>query len=129
MARQRKPRPSAASARAPAQPPTFGWIPQPPPPTNLELIQSGVYENFGVTRELLEARDRLRAHMRDPATIERAAFERRAGRVGPEMLVGTFIGQRIKNRRRTRETCVVALVRRKVTDHERICESCRLHEM
>jgi hypothetical protein len=67
--------------------------------------------------------------MYDPKTIERAAFERRKGRVGPEMFVGSYIGPRVRDGRRTNDTCVVALVRRKVTDHERICESCRLHEL
>jgi hypothetical protein len=73
--------------------------------------------------------------MHDPATIERAAFERRAGRVGPEMMVGTYIGPRIKGGRlqkkgrKAARACVVAMVRHKVTNHERICESCRLHEL
>src|SRR5262245_47430958 len=115
--------PSAPSSEQP----TFGWVRQPAPPSIEEAART--YARFGVTRGLLEARERLHAYMRSPETIERAAFERRAGRVGPESLVGSYIGPRVKAGRLTDEMCVVGLVRRKERDRARICESCRLHDL
>src|SRR5262249_24090317 len=68
-------------------------------------------------------------YVRSYETIQRAAFERRPGRVGPEMFVGSYIGPRLRNGQLIDQTCVVALVRQKVRDKARICESCRLDEL
>jgi hypothetical protein len=117
---------SASAAR-----PTFGWVKQPPPPTIEEIVQKGVYAEFGATRELLEAQERLHDYMDSSETIERAAFERRRpGMVGPESLVGSYIGRRYEQRkgRFTEEMCVVGTVEVKV-DKQQVCDSCRLDSL
>src|SRR5262245_152088 len=127
MAKKKKREPARQSPRrSTSARPSFGWVPQPVPPTIDEIVSSGRYERFGVTRDLLEAQQRLREYMTSPETIERAAFERRPGRVGPETFLGSYVGPRIRQGKLVKENCVVCMVQRKIHDRERICESVRL---
>jgi hypothetical protein len=108
---------------------SFGWVEQPPPPTIDELVSKGTYARAGVTRELLEAQQRLREHLTSPETLERAHFEREPGMIGPEGFAGTFIGSRWKKGKRTKHLCLVAMVQKKVKDPARVCESVHLHNL
>ncbi len=120
-----KPRPARPR---PAAPPTFGWVPQPDAPGADALVKSGIYERFGVNRKLLEAQEKLDAHMRSFETIERAEFERRSKPwlIGPESYTGSFIGLRRTAGVQTNELAVVGMVPRKVKEKAQIATPCRL---
>jgi hypothetical protein len=102
---------------------------QPDPFTVDEIVARKLYDRFGVTRDLLIAREKLHEYMKSPETMDRSESERRPGQLGPRNFVGSYFGPRFRNGRQTDQMCVVGMVQRKVGEDFRICKLCRLDEL